>query len=75
MTLVIPVNHEADSIDQLQLIEKRLTDACSYVVLRNAVHDDKFAVYDQSVVRKHLRKDLGMKEINMTRLQPWLVWN
>jgi hypothetical protein len=42
-------------------------------VLRNAVHDDKFAVYDQSVVRKHLRKDLGMKEITMTRLQPWLV--
>lgn len=73
MTLVIPVNHEADSVDQLQRIEKRLTDACSYVVLRNAVHDDSFAVYDQSVVRKHLRKDLGMKEINMSRLQPWLV--
>jgi hypothetical protein len=50
-----------------------LTDACSYVVLRNAVHDDTFAVYDQSVVRKRLRKDLGMKEITMTRLQPWLV--
>jgi hypothetical protein len=42
-------------------------------VLRNAVHDDTFAVYEQSAVRKHLRKDLGMKEINMTRLQPWLV--
>jgi hypothetical protein len=73
LTLVIPVNHEADSVDQLQRIEKRLTDACSYVVLRNAVHDDTFAVYDQSVVRKRLRKDFGMKEIAMTRLQPWLV--
>ena len=73
LTVVIPVNHEADSIDQLQRIEKRMTDACSYVVLRNAVHDDTFAVYEQSVVRRHLRKDLGMKEINMTRLQPWLV--
>ena len=73
LTLIIPVNHEADSIDQLQRIEKHLTDACSYVVLRNAVHDDTFAVYDQSVVRKRLRKDLGMKEITMTRLQPWLV--
>ena len=42
-------------------------------MLRNAVHDDTFAVYDQSVVRKRLRKDLGMKEITMTLLQPWLV--
>jgi hypothetical protein len=50
-----------------------MENACSYVVLRNEVHDDKFAVYDQSVVRKRLRKDLGMKEITMTRLQPWLV--
>jgi cellulose biosynthesis protein BcsQ len=73
LTLIIPVNHEADSVDQLQRIASKLENACSYVVLRNEVHDDKFAVYDQSVVRKRLRKDLGMKEITMTRLQPWLV--
>jgi cellulose biosynthesis protein BcsQ len=73
LTIIIPVNHEADSVDQLQRIASKLENACSYVVLRNAVHDDKFAVYDQSVVRKHLRKDFGMKEITMTRLQPWLV--
>jgi cellulose biosynthesis protein BcsQ len=73
LTLIIPVNHEADSVDQLQRITGKLEDACSYVVLRNAVHDDTFAVYDQSVVRKRLRKDFGMKEITMTRLQPWLV--
>jgi cellulose biosynthesis protein BcsQ len=73
LTLVIPVNHEADSVDQLQRIENKMTDACSYVVLRNAVHDDTFAVFEQSVVRQRLKKDLCMKEITMTRLQPWLV--
>jgi CobQ/CobB/MinD/ParA nucleotide binding domain len=73
LTLVVPVNHEADSVDQLQRIVSKLENACSYVVLKNQVHDDTFAVYEQSVIRKHLRKDLGAKEITMTRLQPWLV--
>ncbi|MEI6196413.1 MAG: hypothetical protein WCS42_19005 [Verrucomicrobiota bacterium] len=73
LTLVIPVNHEADSVDQLQRIVNKLGKACAYVVLRNEVHDDTFAVYEQSVVRQRLRKDLGMKEITMKKLQPWLV--
>ena len=73
LTLVMPVNHEADSVDQFQRIVNKLEDACAYVVLRNQVHDDTFAVYDQSVIRKRLRKDLGAKEITMTKLQPWLV--
>ena len=73
LTLVVPVNHEADSVDQLQRIVKRLGDACAYVVLRNQVHDESFAVYDQSVIGQRLRKELGAKEITMTRLQPWLV--
>ena len=73
LTLVIPVNHEADSVDQLQRIVNKLGKACAYVVLRNEVHDDTFAVFEQSVVRQRLRKDLGMKEIAMKKLQPWLV--
>jgi len=73
LTLVIPVNHEADSVDQLQRIVNKLGKACAYVVLRNEVHDDTFAVYEQSVVRQRLRKDLGMNEITMKKLQPWLV--
>jgi cellulose biosynthesis protein BcsQ len=73
LTLVIPVNHEADSVDQLQRIVTKLENTCAYVVLRNQVHDDTFTVYDQSVVRRRLRKELGAKEITMTKLQPWLV--
>ena len=73
LTLVMPVNHEADSVDQFQRIVTKLEDVCAYVVLRNQVHDDTFAVFDQSVIRKRLKKDLGAKEITMTKLQPWLV--
>ena len=73
LTLVMPVNHEADSVDQFQRIVTKLEDVCAYVVLRNQVHDDAFAVYDQSVIRRRLKKDLGAKEITMMKLQPWLV--
>lgn len=73
LTLIMPVNQEADSIDQLQRIATNLENACSYVVLRNEVHNDSFPLYDQSAIRKRLRKDLGAKEITMTKLQPWLV--
>jgi len=73
LTLIVPVNHEADSIDQIQRITAKFNNACSYVVLRNEVHNDSFTLYDQSAVRQRLRNDLGAKEISMTRLQPWLV--
>jgi cellulose biosynthesis protein BcsQ len=73
MTIIIPVNHETDSVDQLQRLVTKLGDACSYVVLRNQVHDDTFTLYHQSVIRKRLRKELAGKEITMTKLQPFLV--
>jgi cellulose biosynthesis protein BcsQ len=73
LTLVMPVNQEADSIDQLQRITEKLKNACAYVVLRNTIHSDNFAFYDQAVIRKRLLKELGAKEITMSRMQPWLV--
>ena len=42
-------------------------------MLRNTVHSDNFALYDHSVIRKRLLKELGAKEITMAKLQPWLV--
>jgi cellulose biosynthesis protein BcsQ len=72
MTVIMPVNHEADSLEQLQRITGRLGGICSYVVLRNEVHNDSFALYNRSAVRERLGKS-GAKEITMTRLQPWLV--
>ena len=73
VTVIMTVNHELDSVDQLQRVVTKLEDAAGYVVLRNAVHNDTFAIYDQSVIRKRLKKELGAKEISMAKLQPWLV--
>jgi len=73
LTVVMPVNHEMDSIDQVQRVAASLEDGAAYVVLRNAVHDDHFTLYDQSVIRKRLRDQFGAKEIAMSRLQAWLV--
>ena len=73
LTVVMPVNQEADSIDQLQRIVGKLKKTCSYVVLRNAVHNNNFVLYDQSVIHDKLQKELGAKEITMAKLQPWLV--
>ena len=72
LTLVMPVNQESDSIDQLQRATDKLKNICSYVVLRNAVHSNDFPIFDRSVIRKRL-KELGAKEITMSKLQPWLV--
>jgi cellulose biosynthesis protein BcsQ len=73
LTLVMPVNQEADSIDQLQRIVNKLKSTCSYLVLRNKVHNNNFILYDRSVIRNKLQKELGAKEISMAKLQPWLV--
>jgi hypothetical protein len=73
LTVILPVNQEADSVDQLQRVTEKLKNTCSYVVLRNTVHSDNFVFYDQAVIRKRLLKELGAKEITMSRLQPWLV--
>lgn len=73
LTLAIPINHEADSVDQLQRLVERLGPLCRYVVIRNAAHSDAFAIYDQSEVRARLRDELGGCEIILPRLQDWLV--
>ncbi len=51
LTLLMPVNQEADSIDQLKRITDKFTNTCSYVVLRNTVHSNDFAIFDHSVIR------------------------
>jgi hypothetical protein len=73
VTLIMPINQEADSIDQLNRATEKLTNVCSYVVLRNTVHSDNFTFFEHSVIRKRLLRELHAKEITMTKLQPWLV--
>lgn len=73
LTLVMPVNHEADSVDQIQRLADQFGKQCSYVVVRNAAHSDSFALFESSEVRTQLKEELGGREISMIRLQDWLV--
>ncbi len=73
LTLLMPVNHEADSLDQIQRVVEELGDRASYIVIRNQVHAEAFTLYDQSAVRVKLLKKLGGKEITMHRMEEWLV--
>lgn len=73
LTLLMPVNHEADSLDQIQRVVAELSDKARYVVIRNQVHSESFALYDQSAVRVELLKKRGGKEIIMPRMEDWLV--
>jgi hypothetical protein len=73
LTLLMPVNHEADSLDQVQRVVEAMADHARFIIIRNQVHADSFALYDQSLVRVKLLKKLGAKEILMPRMEEWLV--
>jgi hypothetical protein len=73
LTLIMLVNHEADSVDQIQRLADQFGKQCSYVVVRNAAHSDSFALFESSEVRAQLKDKLGGREISMSRLQiGWL---
>jgi len=73
LTLVMPVNHESDSVDQIQRLTEEFGDRCNYVVVRNAAHSDSFAIFESSEVHARIISKLGGREIAMTRMQDWLV--
>lgn len=73
LTLIMPVNHEADSVDQVQRIVDKFGSHARYVIIRNAVHTESFTLYDESEVRDRLMNQLQGCEIVMSRLQGWLV--
>lgn len=73
LTLVMPVNHESDSVDQIQRLADQFGKQCGYVVVRNAAHSDSFALFESSEVRAQLKDKFGGREIEMSRMQDWLV--
>jgi cellulose biosynthesis protein BcsQ len=73
LTLVMPVNHESDSVDQIQRLADEFGNKCSYVVIRNAAHSDSFAIFESSEIRARLNDKLAAREINMSRMHDWLV--
>lgn len=73
LTLIMPVNHELDSVDQVQRLSDKLGKSSHYIIVRNAAHSDSFALFDSAEVRVRLKRDLAGVEITMSRLQDWLV--
>jgi hypothetical protein len=73
LTIICPVNHEADSVEQLRILAEALHDRCAWVVVKNEAHSDAFKIYDRSKTRRHLLEALHAREIAMPRLYDWLV--
>ena len=73
LTLICPVNHEADSVEQVRLLSESLGSKCRYVVVKNQAHSEAFALYEGSKMRGQLLDKLRAREITMPRLYDWLV--
>jgi adenylate kinase family enzyme len=73
LTVVMLVNHEPDSLEQLRVISSALETRCDYVVVRNQVHSEQFSLYDKSRIRVRLISELRAQEITMPKLYDWLV--
>lgn len=73
LTVVSPVNHDLDSVEQVRVIAKAFGDRCRYLVVKNHALTEHFTIYDTSKTRKHLLNHLAAKEMTMPRLHDWLV--
>jgi cellulose biosynthesis protein BcsQ len=72
LTIACPVNHELDSIHQIQRLVNALAGKADFLIIRNEVHGEGFDLFDKSKLRQKLT-DLGAREILVTRMQKWLV--
>jgi hypothetical protein len=73
LTVILPVNHEADSVEQLRLITEALGNRCNYLVVKNQAHSEYFTIYDSSKTRSRVIGELAGREIVMPKLYDWLV--
>ena len=73
LTLVCPVNHEADSVEQIRILSDALENDCEWLVVKNEAHSESFKLYEASKTRRHLLDTLHSREIAMPRLHDWLV--
>ncbi len=73
LTVVCPVNHEADSVEQVRILTDALGAGCRWLVVKNEAHSDTFKLYENSRTRRHLLDGLRAREVTMPRLYDWLV--
>jgi CobQ/CobB/MinD/ParA nucleotide binding domain len=73
LTVVSPVNHDLESVEQIRIIAKAFDNRCRYLVVKNHALTEHFAIYDASNTRKRLLNELAAKEMTMPKLHDWLV--
>lgn len=73
LTVISPVNHEADSVEQVKIIASSLNDRCRYLIVRNQAHSEQFKIYEHSNTRSRIIDELAGREIVMPKLYDWLV--
>jgi cellulose biosynthesis protein BcsQ len=73
LNLIMPVNHETDSLEQIRNISDRLSKNANYVIVKNEALSGRFDNYDQSATRARIMNDLAGREIVMPKLYDWLV--
>jgi RecA/RadA recombinase len=73
LTVVCPVNHEADSLEQLRVIADALEGNCRYLIVKNESHSTQFRLYENSQIRDKILTDYGAQELTMRKLSDWLV--
>lgn len=73
MTIVLPVNNDPDSLNQIQILTGQFADKADYVVVKNRFFGDRFSIYDKSKTRIRILDELNGKEIEMPVLNDWLV--
>lgn len=73
LTVVSPVNHDLDSVEQVRIIAKAFDSRCRYLVVKNHALTEHFVIYDASKTRKRLLNELVAKEMTMPKLHDWLV--
>lgn len=73
LNLIMPVNHETDSVEQIRGISDRLNHNANYLIVKNEALSGRFANYETSTTRTRLVDELAAKEIIMPKLYDWLV--
>jgi len=73
LTVISPVSHDLDSVEQIKIIAKAFNNRCRYLVVKNHALTEQFTIYDTSKTRKRLLNELAAREIIMPKLHDWLV--
>jgi len=73
LTVVCPINHESDSVEQVRLLTSAWGNRCRYVIVKNESHSKHFTLFENSATCQRLHSELQSVEIQMTRMEDWLV--